>query len=53
MMTFKQRHLGGNPLQRSGSESEPDPEPNCEFAPVASTNPDAPDEPEPLTRLNH
>jgi len=28
----------GNPLQQSGSWSEPDPEPNQDFGPVANTN---------------
>jgi hypothetical protein len=29
--------VGENPLQRSGSRSEPDPEPNWEFGPIANT----------------
>jgi hypothetical protein len=35
---FEERVLCGNPLQRSGSGSEPDPEPNRAFGPVANTN---------------
>jgi len=38
MLTFEERVLCGNPLQRSGSGSEPDPEPNREFGPVVNTN---------------
>ena len=37
MLTFEERVLCGNPLQRSGSGSEPDPEPNRAFRPVANT----------------
>jgi len=39
IVDLKCRVFGGNPLQRSGSGSEPDPEPNREFGPVANTNP--------------
>ena len=38
MLTFEERVLCGNPLQRSGSGSEPDPEPNWEFGPVVNTS---------------
>jgi hypothetical protein len=38
MSTFEKWVLGGNLLQRSGSGSEPDPEQNQEFEPVANTN---------------
>jgi hypothetical protein len=34
---LKWQVFGGNPLQRSGSGSEPDPEPNREFEPIANT----------------
>ena len=34
---MKCRVFGENPLQRSGSRSELDPEPNREFGPVANT----------------
>jgi len=37
MLTFEERVVGGNSLQRSGSGSEPDPEPNREIGPVANT----------------
>ena len=37
-MDLKCRVFGGNPLQRSGSGLEPDPEPNREFGPVANTS---------------
>jgi hypothetical protein len=38
MLTFEERVLGGNALQRSGSGSEPDPEPNREFGPIANNS---------------
>ena len=38
MLTFQERVLCGNPLQRFGSGLEPDPEPTREFGPVANTN---------------
>jgi len=38
MLTFEERVLCGNPLQRFGSVLEPDPEPTREFGPVANTN---------------
>jgi len=37
MLTFEQRVLCGNLLQRFGSGLEPDPEPTREFGPVANT----------------
>jgi len=37
MLTFEERVLCGNPLQRFGSGLEPDPEPTREFGPVANT----------------
>ena len=37
MLTFEERALCGNQLQRSGSGLEPDPAPNREFGPVANT----------------
>ena len=37
MLTFQERVLCGNPLQRFGSGLEPDPEPTREFGPVANT----------------
>jgi len=37
IVDLKCREFGGNPLLRSGSWSEPDPEPNREFGPVANT----------------
>jgi len=39
MLTFEERVLCGNPLQRFGSGLEPDPEPTREFGPVANTTP--------------
>ena len=38
MLTFEERVLCGNPLQRFGSRLEPDPEPTLEFGPVANTS---------------
>ena len=38
MLTFQERVLCGNPLQRFGSGLEPDPEPTREFGPVANTS---------------
>ena len=38
IVDLKCRVFGGNPLQRSGSGLEPDPEPNREFGPVANTS---------------
>ena len=38
MLTFEQRVLCGNLLQRFGSRLEPDPEPTREFGPVANTS---------------
>jgi len=38
MLTFEERVLCGNPLQRFGSGLEPDPEPTQEFGPVANTS---------------
>jgi len=38
MLTFEERVLCGNPLQRFGSGLEPDPEPTREFGPVANTS---------------
>jgi len=38
IVDLKCRVFGGNPLQRSSSGSEPDPEPNREFGPVANTS---------------
>jgi len=38
MLTFEERVLCGNPLQRFGSGMEPDPEPTWEFGHVANTN---------------
>ena len=38
MLTFQERVLCGNPLQRFGSGLEPDQEPTREFGPVANTN---------------
>jgi len=38
MLTFEERVLCGNTLQRFGSGLEPDPEPTREFGPVANTN---------------
>jgi len=38
MLTFEERVLCGNPLQRFRSGLEPDPEPTWEFGPVANTN---------------
>jgi hypothetical protein len=38
MLTFEEQGSCGNPLQRSGSESDPDPEPTRGFGPVANTN---------------
>jgi hypothetical protein len=38
MLTFEERVLCGNPLQRFGSRLEPDPEPTREFGPVANTS---------------
>jgi hypothetical protein len=40
MMTFEERVLCGNPLQRFGSGLEPDPEPTWDFGPVANTSVD-------------
>jgi len=40
MLTFEERVLCGNPLQRFGSGLEPDPEPTREFGPVANTSTD-------------
>jgi len=37
MLTFEERVLCGNPLQRFGSGLEPDPESTREFGPVANT----------------
>jgi len=37
MLTFEERVLCGNPLQRASCWLEPDPEPNREFGPVADT----------------
>jgi len=37
MLTFEERVLCANPLQRLGSGLEPDPEPTREFGPVANT----------------
>lgn len=37
IFTFEVRVLSGNPLQRFGSRSEPDPEPTREFEPIATT----------------
>jgi hypothetical protein len=37
MLTFEEWVLCGNPLQRFGSELEPDPEPTQEFGPVGNT----------------
>jgi len=37
MLTFEKWVLCGNPLQQSHSGSEPDPEPNREFGPLATT----------------
>jgi hypothetical protein len=37
IVDLKCRVFGGNPLQRSGSGLELDPEPNREFGPVADT----------------
>jgi len=37
MWTVQERVLCGNELQRSGSRSEPDPDPNWPFGPVANT----------------
>ena len=42
IVDLKWRVFGENPLQRSGSGSEPDSEPNREFGPVANTTQDAP-----------
>ena len=38
MLTFEERVLCGNPLQRFGSGLDPDPEPTRESGPVASTS---------------
>jgi hypothetical protein len=38
MLTFEERILCGNTLQRLGSGLEPDTEPTREFGPVANTN---------------
>jgi len=38
MLTFEERVLCGNLLQRNGSGLEPDREPTREFGPVANTN---------------
>ena len=40
MLTFQERVLCGNPLQRFGSGLEPDPQPTREFGPVANTTGD-------------
>ena len=40
MLTFEERVLYRNRLQRFGSGLEPDPEPTREFGPVANTNKD-------------
>jgi hypothetical protein len=37
MLTFEERVLCGNPLQQSGSGSEPDLDPNRAFGPVVNT----------------
>jgi len=37
MLTFEERVLCENPLQRFGSRLEPDPEPTREFGPIAYT----------------
>jgi hypothetical protein len=39
MLTFEERVLSGNPLQRFGFGLELDPEPTWEFGPVANTSP--------------
>jgi len=41
MLTFEERVLCGNPLQRFGSGLEPDPEPTREFGPGANTTREA------------
>ena len=38
MLTFEERVLCGNPLQRFGSGLEPDPEPTREFGTIANTS---------------
>jgi hypothetical protein len=38
IVELKGRVFVENPLQRAGCGSEPDPEPNREFGPVANTN---------------
>ena len=38
MLTFEERVLCGNPLQRFGSGLEPDPEPTRDFGPIANTS---------------
>jgi len=48
MLTFEERVLYGNPLQRFGSGLEPDPEPTREFGPVANTISDGSDGARPL-----
>jgi len=40
MLTFEERVLCGNSLQRFGSGLEPDPEPTRESGPVANTTHD-------------
>ena len=50
MLTFEERVLYGNPLQRFGSGLEPDPEPTREFGPVANTISDGSDGARPLWR---
>jgi hypothetical protein len=37
MLTFEERVSCGNPLQRSDSGLDPDPEPNQDFGPGANT----------------
>jgi hypothetical protein len=41
MLTFEEWVVGGNLVERCSSGSEPDPEPNREFVPVANTTPES------------